>query len=123
MDEALTELEQRLPSRELSLLTRTLVIQSRSGGAIVTALRGISETLDARKDLRRELRTMLSGAVFTSYIVILMGVGSLLMLNLISPGVLDRMTREFEGQAALVTAITLYVVGFVLVRRTTRIDV
>ncbi len=99
------------------------MIQSRSGGAIVTALRGISETLEARKDLRRELRTMLSGAVFTSYVVIVMGVGSLLVLNVISPGVLDRMTRELVGQAALATAFTLYALGFFLVRRATRIDV
>ncbi|HET8615218.1 MAG TPA: type II secretion system F family protein [Actinomycetales bacterium] len=123
MDDALNDLGERLPSRELSLLTHTLIIQARSGGAIVTALRGISETLDARKDLRREIRTMLSGAVFTSYIVIVMGVGSLLLLNVIAPGVLDRMTRELLGQAALVTAVALYVLGFVMVRRTTRIEV
>ena len=86
LDEALEQLEERLPSRELSVLVRTLVIQARSGGAVVTALRAMSDTLSARSDLRREVRTMLAGSVFTSYAVLAIGVGSLLLLNAIMPG-------------------------------------
>lgn len=123
LEEALEEMEQRLPSRELSLLTRTLVIQARAGGAVVTALKGMSLTLEARKDLRRELVTMLSGAVFTSYIVLFIGAGSLVMLNALSPGTLERMTSSLVGQAALLVSGSLYAVGFLLIRRQTRIEV
>jgi len=122
LNDALNNLQDRLPSRELSLLTRTLIIQARAGGAVVTALRGMSVTLESRKDLRREIRTMLSGAVFTSWIVLMLGVGSLLMLNLIAPGTLNRMTTSLIGQVTLIAAVLLYALGFFLVRKTTKID-
>lgn len=123
LSDALDHLQDRLPSRELSLLTRTLVIQARAGGAVVTALRGMSETLEARKDLRREVRTMLSGAVFTSYIVLFLGAGSLLMMNVIAPGTLNKVTSSLLGQIILVVALAMYAGGFWMIRRTTRIDV
>jgi tight adherence protein B len=121
--QALEELHDRLPSRELSLLTRTLIIQARAGGAVVTALREMSETLEARKELRREVRTVLAGSVYTSWVVLVIGVGAVLMLNGIAPGTLDRMTNSLIGQAAIAVAATLYALGFLMIRRTTRIEV
>ncbi|GAB3242067.1 type II secretion system F family protein [Kineosporia babensis] len=123
LNDALDHLQERLPSRELSLLTRTLIIQARAGGAVVTALRGMSETLEARKDLRREVRTMLSGAVFTSWIVLFLGAGSLLMMNVIAPGTLNKVTSSLIGQVILVIALVMYAGGFWMIRRTTRIDI
>jgi tight adherence protein B len=121
--DALGEMQDRLPSRELSLLTRTLVIQSRAGGAVVTALRDMSETLEARKELRREIRTLLAGAVYTTWVVLVIGIGAVLALNGIAPGTLNRMTSTFLGQAALVFAATFFALGLLLIRRTTRIEV
>jgi tight adherence protein B len=123
MIQALGELHDRLPSRELSLLTRTLIIQTRAGGAVVTALREMSETLEARKDLRREVRTLLAGPVFTSWVVVFLGIGAVLMLNLVAPGTLHRLTSTLIGQAALVVAGVVYALGFLMIRRTTRIEI
>lgn len=121
--QALEEMYHRLPSRELSLLTRTLIIQARAGGAVVTALREMAETLEARKELRREVRTLLAGAIYTSWVVLLIGVGAIFMLNTIAPGTLDRMTSTVIGQVTIGTAAALYAMGFLLIRRTTRIEV
>ncbi len=123
LNDALTNLQDRLPSRELSLLTRTLIIQARAGGAVVTALRGMSETLEARKDLRREIRTMLAGAVYTSWIVLFLGAGSLIVMNVIAPGTLHKVTSSLIGQVTLIVSALLYVGGFLLIRKTTRIEV
>jgi tight adherence protein B len=123
LEDALHELEERMPSRELAVLVTTLVIQSRAGGALVSALRSISETLDARKELRREVQTVMSGEVFTSYIAALLGVVSLLLLNALNPKVLDEMLTRPIGLAALVISGSLYLIGFLLIRRMTRIEV
>ena len=123
LEEALLALEERMPSRELSVLVRTLVIQARAGGAVVTALRGMSDTLDARKDLRREVRTMLAGSVFTSYAVLAIGVGALFLLNAIMPGALKKVTGELLGQVTLVVSVGMFLVGYVLIRRTTKVGI
>jgi tight adherence protein B len=123
VDEALNELNERLPSRELGVLVTTLVIQHRSGGALVTALQNISETLDARKDVRREVRTTMAGAVYTSYLVAIMGLGTLLLLDLINPNTLNNMFGSPAGLIALALSAGFYVVGFTLIRRITRVEV
>ncbi|MFD8223716.1 type II secretion system F family protein [Streptomyces massasporeus] len=123
MDDALGELADRLPSRELVVLVTTLVLSNRAGGQVVSALRNLTETLEERKETRREVRTQLSQVTMTSYAVPVLGVGSLFLMNGVKDGALDRMTGSPFGQAAVIIAFALYAVGFVLIRRLSRIDV
>jgi tight adherence protein B len=123
MDDALGELADRLPSRELVVLVTTLVLSNRAGGQVVSALRNLTETLEERKETRREIRTQLSQVTMTSYAVPVLGVGALFLMNGVKDGTLARMTGTGLGQAAVVIAFGLYVIGFVLIRRLSRIDV
>jgi tight adherence protein B len=123
MDDALGELAERLPSRELVVLVTTLVLSNRAGGQVVSALRNLTETLEERKETRREVRTQLSQVNMTSYAVPVLGIGSLFLMNGVKDGALDRMTGSPLGQGAVIVAFALYAVGFVLIRRLSRIDV
>ncbi|MET7381036.1 type II secretion system F family protein [Streptomyces sp. NPDC005526] len=123
MDDALGELADRLPSRELVVLITTLVLSNRAGGQVVSALRNLTETLEERKETRREVRTQLSQVNMTSYAVPVLGVGSLFLMNGVKSGALDRMTGSPIGQGAVIIAFALYAVGFFLIRRLSRIDV
>ncbi|MET7475178.1 type II secretion system F family protein [Streptomyces sp. NPDC005648] len=123
MDEALGDLADRLPSRELVVLVTTLVLSNRAGGQVVGALRNLTETLEERKETRREIRTQLSQVNMTAYAIPVMGVGSLLLMNGVKDGALDRMTGSPVGQACVLIAFGLYAVGFFLIRRMSRIDV
>lgn len=123
IDDALGELAERLPSRELVVLVTTLVLSNRAGGTVVSSLRNLTQTLEERKETRREVRTQLSQVTVTAYVVPLMGVGTLLLMNRIADGSLDRMTSSFWGQAAVVVAFALYGIGFFLIRRMSKIDV
>ena len=122
LEEAMLQLNDRLPAREVRVLMSTLVVSSRSGGSLIKALRDISLTLDERKEVLREVRTTLAQARMTGALVTVMGVGILLILNVIQPGLVDKMTRNALGQAALVVGFGLITVGHLLVRRLTRID-
>lgn len=123
LDEALSELTDRLPSRELVVLVTTLVLSNRAGGTVVSSLRNLTETLEERKETRREVKTQLSQVTVTAYAVPVFGIGAMLLMNAVMPGALDRMTGAFIGQAAVVVALALYAVGFVVIRRLSRIDV
>lgn len=123
IEDALEALRRRLPSREVAVLMTTLVIQQRAGGDTVRALGELAGTLEARKDLRREIATLLSGVIFTSYIVAGIGAATILLVNAISPGVTKQMTSSALGVAGLLVAALLWAVAFVLIRRTTRVSV
>ena len=123
LDRALERLQQRLPSREVAVLMTTIVIQQRAGGDTVRALQELGATLEARKDLIREIRTVLSGSVFTSYIVAGIGITAIVLMNLFTPGVMREMTSSLPGLLALGAAGTLWAIAFVLIRATTKVDV
>jgi tight adherence protein B len=122
VEAALAELNERLPSREVGVLVATLIVSARSGGSLVGALRDIADTLDDRKETRREVRTTLAQSVATGYSVVGMGLLILAMLNTLNPGTVEKMTRNPLGQVALVVIGALYTAGILITRRMTRID-
>ncbi|MFE0422204.1 type II secretion system F family protein [Streptomyces sp. NPDC058953] len=123
LDDALTELGERLPSRELVVLVTTLVLANRAGGQVVSSLRNLTQTLEERKETRREVTTMLSQIKVTAFAVPLLGFGFLLMINAMTPGALDEMTGSFVGQTATLIAVGLYIAGGLMIRRMSRIQV
>lgn len=121
LEDAMLQLNERLPAREVQVLMSTLVISSRSGGSLVKALRDISMTLDDRKEVRREVRTTLAQARATAYLVAAMSVGMLVVLNTISPGTVEKMTTQLIGQIALVVGFGMIVISLWIIRRMTRV--
>ncbi|MGP3973061.1 type II secretion system F family protein [Streptomyces sp. 8N114] len=123
IDDALNELAERLPSRELVVLVTTLVLANRAGGTIVASLRNLTTTLEERKETRREVRTMLAEVNATAFTIPLLGLGAMLMMNSMMPGALARVTGSPVGQVAMVVAVGLFAAGFLVIRRLGRIEV
>jgi tight adherence protein B len=105
------------------VLVTTLVIQQRAGGNVVRALQELATTLEARQETLREVRTLMSGAVFSSYLVAGLGVLTIVMMSSFGGDVLDRFTATGLGISVLAFSALLYALGFALIRRTTRIEV
>jgi tight adherence protein B len=120
---ALQHLSERLPSRELAVLVHTLVIQHRAGGALVTALSRIAGTLEERKQLRREARTASIGSSFSGSAVMVVAGFAVVIVNVMSPGAIDALLGDSIGRIAVLASTVLFVVGFLLMRRVTRVDV
>ncbi|OEV09902.1 type II secretion system F family protein [Streptomyces nanshensis] len=123
VDDALGELAERLPSRELVVLVTTLVLANRAGGTLVASLRNLTETLEERKETRREVRTMLAEVNATAFTVPVLGLGAMLMMNAMMPGALARVTGSALGQIAIIVAVGLFATGFFVIRRLGKIEV
>lgn len=123
IDDTLEELARRLPSRELVVLVTTLVLANKAGGSVVSSLRNLTQTLEDRKETRREVRTMLSEVHATAFTVPLLGLGSLLLINSSNEGALARVTGSPVGQMLILLSLGLYAVGFFVIRRLGKIEV
>ncbi|MDR3080503.1 MAG: type II secretion system F family protein [Streptomyces sp.] len=123
VDGALDELAERLPSRELVVLVTTLVLANKAGGSVVNSLRNLTQTLEDRKETRREVRTMLSEVHATAFTVPLLGLGSLVLINSSNDGALTRVTSSPLGQGLVLLSLGLYTVGFFVIRRLGKIEV
>lgn len=123
VDDALGELAERLPSRELVVLVTTLILANRAGGTLVASLRNLTETLEERKETRREVRTMLAEVNATAFTVPVLGLGAMLMMNSMMPGALERVTGSLIGQFAILVAVALFAAGFFVIRRLGKIEI
>lgn len=123
LEYAMNSMSDRMPSRELNILVRTIVIQSRSGGALVSALQDIARALEDRKQLRREVRTAILSASVSGYIVPFIGIAAVLLINAMKPGVLDEMARTTLGQIILLASLLCIVSGIILMRLFSRVEV
>ncbi|MFJ8820377.1 type II secretion system F family protein [Streptomyces sp. NPDC102467] len=123
VDDALDELASRLPSRELIVLVTTLVLANKAGGTVVSSLRNLTQTLEDRKETRREIRTMLSEVNATAFTVPLLGLGSLLLINSSNEGALAKVTGSPLGQTLILISLGLYAIGFFVIRRLGKIEV
>lgn len=117
---ALRETARRLPSRELDLLVTTLVIQARSGGNLVRALRRLTGTLENRRDVRREASSLTAGSTSTAYLMVGFGFVVVAVMQRAFPGSLDRAMGSAAGAVAIAVACGLFALGVFLVRRVTR---
>ena len=123
LDQALHALAERLPSREINVLVRTIVIQSRTGGALTDALTEISQTLEDRKELRREVRTVILGSAMSGYAVMIIGAAAIILLNVLKPGMLDNLAGSIPGRIILIVSLALFLIGGALMRVVSRVEV
>ena len=110
-------------SRELAVLVNVLVIQSRAGGRIVTALHGITEALEVRRDLRREVATLIAGSKATVFAVSCLGGLMVLLVHQSVKGGLRTLLADPIGLTIFLVSLALFLAGMVAIRRATRVEV
>jgi hypothetical protein len=66
---------------------------------------------------------VLSGAVYTSYVVAGIGITGIVLMNLLSPGVMRELTSTLPGIVALTVSGVLWFAAFVLIRKSTKVAV
>lgn len=123
LDDALERMGDRLPSRELAVLVNVLVIQARAGGRIVTALQGITEALEIRRDLRREVATLIAGSKATVLAVSFLGAMMVFLVHHTVNGGLRALLANPIGLVIFIVSLGLFTFGIVMIRRVSKVEV
>jgi len=119
---AIRSMEKRVDDKEFQLFTATMLIQKKAGGNLYAVLDEMSQTLDERKLLKQEIKTMTAEQRYISYIVPVIPIFLVLMMNNIIEGFLDPIFTGL-GLILLVFFLTGTVLTFVIVRKITNIRV
>ncbi|MGW9825503.1 tight adherence protein B [Brevibacterium pityocampae] len=123
LDVGLERMAERIKGRDLDVLVSTLVIAQRAGGSLISALRQMSTTLEERKEAKREVKTLVTQSSYTGYMVIAFGVGFVLLMNAMNPGILYKLTDTVIGQIGIIVAGISYVLGLFLIRKLTQVKI
>ena len=115
-------MERRIDHKEFQLFAATMLIQKKAGGNLSAVLDEMSQTLDERKLLKQEVKTMTAEQRYVSTLVPIIPIFLVLMMNNIIDGFLDPL---FTGIGLILLTFFLFgtVLTFVIVRKITNIRV
>jgi tight adherence protein B len=122
LDDVLEALAARVPARELRIMTTAILVQRRTGGNLALALGRLSDRLEERAQLARELRGATAQARMTAWLVAALPLAGGALTEMVAPGTLARDLGQGVGPYLLGAALGLYAAGVLLIRRVGRVD-
>ncbi|HZG18247.1 MAG TPA: type II secretion system F family protein [Candidatus Bathyarchaeia archaeon] len=121
-DRAMADMEKRIPSRDFRIFSATLLIQRRAGGSLSEVLYEMAETLEERRLVTQEIKTMTAEQRYVSILVPIMPIALVLMMNIINEGFINPLFTPV-GYVILVLFCIGTLLSYVLVKKVTNIKV
>jgi len=123
LDVALTEWSNRMNSNDLDIFVTAVIIQSQTGGNITEILETLGSTIRERFKIQRQIKTLTSQGVLSSYILtglpIILGV----VLFFIQPKNMSLLFTTSYGLLMLAVSLTMIGVGGYIVKKIVTIDI
>lgn len=121
--DALNNLVRRMETSDLQLVVTAVNISSEAGGNLSHVLEKITETLRERVQLRGEIRVLTTQQRLTTYLLVALPLILGALLSLINPGWMLRLFQPGWIRLVPLGAGVAEVLGFIVTRRLTRIEV
>jgi tight adherence protein B len=121
MDEALDNMGKRIKSKHLALMISAVLVQRQTGGNLSHILETLSNTIQDRMKLKKQLKTSTSSGKMSGMIVGAMPVILLVMFSIINYDFVSVLFEETRGNIALGIAAGLEILAFVAIKKITTI--
>lgn len=123
LNQALTNLANRMESDDLYLVVSAVSINMQIGGNLTEILDSVIETIRNRIYLFSEIRALTSYARYTSYLLTLLPFITALILILISPTYFEQLLQPGITRYILYYALVSLIIGNIVLRRVSKIEV
>ena len=123
VERALDDMDKRVSSPDFSLVVTAVLIQQQVGGDLAHILDTISETIQDRIRMRREVKTLTAQGRMSGWVLAVLPIATGLLLSSISPGYMDPLLTDRLGHMAIAAAVVLEIIGFFVIQRIVDIDV
>lgn len=123
VERALDDMDKRVNSPDFSLVVTAVLIQQQVGGDLAHILDTISETIQDRIRMRREVRTLTAQGRMSGWVLAALPIVTGLLISSISPGYMDPLFNDRWGHIAIAIAAVMEIIGFFVIQRIVDIDV
>lgn len=122
-ERALDDMDKRVGSPDFSLVVTAVLIQQQVGGDLAQILDTISETIQDRIKMRREVKTLTTQGRMSGWILILTPIAFALFMTASNPNYLDPLLHNTIGQVILGITVTMEIIGAIIINRIVDIEV
>ncbi len=122
-ESALQSMSDRVGSDDLSLVTTAILISRKTGGNVTEIFDKISETIRSRMKIERKVQTLTAQGRMQGLLVSAMPFILGLAMTVIKPDMMIPFLFSFMGVVSIAVVIILIAIGWLLIRKITKIDV
>lgn len=117
LSEALEDMAERWDLEDMRMFVVSLSVQSETGGNLAEILQNLSEVIRARASLYMKVRALSSEGRMTGWMLTVLPVLTLVGMFLVNPGFYLDVARDPIFVIGFPALLTLYLIGFVMIRR------
>ena len=122
-EQALDSMSQRVGSDDLTLVTTSILISRKTGGNVTEIFDKISETIRGRMRIERKVKSMTAQGRMQGIIVSLMPIVLGIAMVCLKPKMMIPFLTSLPGIIAVLVMFGLIALGWILIRKITKIDV
>ncbi|MFE8699612.1 type II secretion system F family protein [Cytobacillus sp. FJAT-54145] len=123
VEDSLYNLKERMPSEDLDLMIQAILIQRQVGGNLATVLEKIVETIRDRTKIQRQVVTLTAQGRLSGIVIGLLPPALALFIYLIEPSYISTLFSHPVGIALVTVGFISGIIGFLLIRKLTTIEV
>jgi tight adherence protein B len=123
LDDALENLNRRIPTQSVTLVVSAMRIASQTGGGLAEALERASHTVRSKLAMEGKIRALTAQGKLQAWVVGALPLGLMFVLAKMEPEAMSLLWTTRIGLAAIVLIALLEFFGIVLIRKIVSIDV
>ncbi len=120
---AMLALSERSSSYDLDIVITAILVQRTVGGNLGEILDTVAETMRERVRIRGEIQTLTAQQKLTGLVIGGLPIGVGLLFQVMQPGYIGPLFTTLTGQALLVAAVVMEVIGMLIIQRILNIEV
>ena len=123
LEDAMEQMNKRVGSADFDLVVTAVLIQREIGGNLAQILDTISETIQERIRMKREIKALTAQGRFSAIVLLMLPFAMAAFCWIFNSEQMQVFITEESGRIALAVAIILELVGYVIIQRIVDIEV
>jgi len=123
LEDAMEQMNKRVGSADFDLVVTAVLIQREIGGNLAQILDTISETIQERIRMKREIKALTAQGRFSAIVLLMLPFAMAAFCWIFNSEQMQVFVTEEAGRIALAVAIILEIVGYVVIQRIVDIEV
>ena len=120
---ALANLCKRIPLMDLRMAVTAIMIQRETGGNLGEILEKVAATIRERFRIFADLKTLTTSSRMSAWILCALPILVAFMVTFLNPDYMSVLWKDSRGHNLIVVALTMQIIGILLVRKILRIKV
>lgn len=122
LEDALEQMNKRIGSADFDLVVTAVLIQREIGGNLAQILDTISYTINERIRMKREINALTAQGRFSSYVLVVLPFIVAIFCWIFNHDQMQLFITEESGRIAIVAAIVMEIIGYILIQRIVDIE-